>query len=214
MHLLVLFSRSPLHCVILFLSFIRLSNTLLRYRLKLCVADSTSRATFVLLGHAADRIMPISAAELALAYPDAGGPLPHALQMMIGQKGLNLPRAQLLAQLPAPQLPYRTPRSLSTPNILLLFLVPLLFPHFTSRSLISLVIAARHPAMKLPFLRNRPMFHLSQHIVLNLNRQARTLLSRHHHQGNFSVLTKLQQLLSSQQALSKCLPSTNSHLLS
>ncbi|CAN0857625.1 hypothetical protein LINGRAHAP2_LOCUS6842, partial [Linum grandiflorum] len=105
-----------------------------RFCLKLCVADSTSRATFVLLGHAADRIMPISAAELALAYPDAGGPLPHALQMMIGQKvvfgvhlprhahagtyedfriskiwGLNLPRAQLLAQLPAPQLPYRTP---------------------------------------------------------------------------------------------------------
>ncbi|CAN0907960.1 hypothetical protein LINGRAHAP2_LOCUS25074 [Linum grandiflorum] len=80
------------------------------------------------------RIMSISASELALAYPDVGGPLPHALQMMIGQKvvfgvhlprhvhastykdfriskiwGLNLPRAQLRAQLPALQLPYRTP---------------------------------------------------------------------------------------------------------
>ncbi|CAN0897201.1 Replication protein A 70 kDa DNA-binding subunit E, partial [Linum grandiflorum] len=105
-----------------------------RYRLKLFVSDSTSKTTFVLLGHAADRIIPISASELALAYPEPCGPLPQTLQMMIGQTvvfgvhlprnahansyedfrvskmwGLNLPRAQLLAQLPAPRVPYRTP---------------------------------------------------------------------------------------------------------
>ncbi|CAN0871675.1 Replication protein A 70 kDa DNA-binding subunit B [Linum grandiflorum] len=105
-----------------------------RYRLKLFVSDSTSKTTFVLLGHAADRIIPISASELALAYPEPCGPLPQTLQMMIGQNvvfgvhlprnahansyedfrvskiwGLNLPRARLLAQLPAPRVPYRTP---------------------------------------------------------------------------------------------------------
>ncbi|CAN0873687.1 hypothetical protein LINGRAHAP2_LOCUS10446 [Linum grandiflorum] len=105
-----------------------------RYRLKLLVSDSTSTSTFVLLGHAADRIMPIPASELVVAYPDDYGAPPPPLQIMIGQKvvfgvhlphrvhassyedfriskilGLNMPRAQLLAQLPPPRLPQRTP---------------------------------------------------------------------------------------------------------
>ncbi|CAN0900852.1 hypothetical protein LINGRAHAP2_LOCUS21070 [Linum grandiflorum] len=79
--------------------------------------------------------MPISASELALAYPADYGPLPPTLQLMVGQKlifgvhlprqrlnnpyddfriskiwGLNMPRAQILAQLPPPPVPYRTPR--------------------------------------------------------------------------------------------------------
>ncbi|CAN0881423.1 hypothetical protein LINGRAHAP2_LOCUS14232 [Linum grandiflorum] len=105
-----------------------------RYRLKVLVSDSTSKSTFVLLGHAADRIMPIPATELDVAYPDDYGAPPPPLQMMIGQKvvfcvhlprhvhassyedfrisriwGLNMPQAQLLAQLPPPRLPHRTP---------------------------------------------------------------------------------------------------------
>ncbi|CAN0837906.1 hypothetical protein LINGRAHAP2_LOCUS1921 [Linum grandiflorum] len=105
-----------------------------RYRLKFNVSDATSATTFVLLGYTADRIMPISASELALAYPADYGPLPPTLQLMVGQKlifgvhlprqrpanpyedfrisriwGLNMPRAQILAQLPPPPVPYRTP---------------------------------------------------------------------------------------------------------
>ncbi|CAN0899619.1 hypothetical protein LINGRAHAP2_LOCUS20376 [Linum grandiflorum] len=78
--------------------------------------------------------MVISASELALAYPADYGPFPPTLQLMVGQKlifgvhlprqrptnpykdfriskiwGLNMPRAQILAQLPPPPLPYRTP---------------------------------------------------------------------------------------------------------
>ncbi|CAN0900856.1 hypothetical protein LINGRAHAP2_LOCUS21070 [Linum grandiflorum] len=85
--------------------------TVVRYRLKFNVSDSTATTTFVLLGYTADRIMPISASELALAYPADYGPLPPTLQLMVGQKGLNMPRAQILAQLPPPPVPYRTPRS-------------------------------------------------------------------------------------------------------
>ncbi|CAN0915423.1 hypothetical protein LINGRAHAP2_LOCUS29122 [Linum grandiflorum] len=62
------------------------------------------------MGYTADRIMPISTSELALAYPDDYGPLPPALQLMVGQKGLNMPPAQILAQFPPPSVPYRTPR--------------------------------------------------------------------------------------------------------
>ncbi|CAN0903929.1 Replication protein A 70 kDa DNA-binding subunit B [Linum grandiflorum] len=105
-----------------------------RYRLKLLVSDSTSTSTFVLHGHSADRIMPIPASELVVAYPDDYGTPPPPLQRMIGQKvvfgvhlprhvhvsfyedfkiskiwGLNMPRTQLLAQLPPPHLPQRTP---------------------------------------------------------------------------------------------------------
>ncbi|CAN0920355.1 hypothetical protein LINGRAHAP2_LOCUS31999 [Linum grandiflorum] len=53
--------------------------------------------------------MPNPASELVVAYPDDYGAPPPPLQMMIGQKGLNIPRAQLLAQLPPPRLPQRTP---------------------------------------------------------------------------------------------------------
>ncbi|CAN0920352.1 hypothetical protein LINGRAHAP2_LOCUS31999 [Linum grandiflorum] len=66
-----------------------------RYRLKLLVSDSTSTSTFVLLGHAANRIMPNPASELVVAYPDDYGAPPPPLQMMIGQKvvfGVHLPR--------------------------------------------------------------------------------------------------------------------------
>ncbi|CAN0881793.1 Replication protein A 70 kDa DNA-binding subunit E, partial [Linum grandiflorum] len=105
-----------------------------RYRLKLLVSDSTSASTFLLLGHVAGRIMPIPASELAVAYSDDYGAPRPPLQMMIGQKvvfgvhlprhfhvtsyedfriskiwGLNMPRAQLLAQLPPLRLPQRTP---------------------------------------------------------------------------------------------------------
>ncbi|CAN0881851.1 hypothetical protein LINGRAHAP2_LOCUS14467 [Linum grandiflorum] len=105
-----------------------------RHRLKFNVSDSTSTTTFILLGYTADIIMPISVSKLALAYPADYGPLPPTLQLMVGQKlifgvnlprqrpanpyedfriskiwGLNMPRAQILAQLPPPPLPYRTP---------------------------------------------------------------------------------------------------------
>ncbi|CAN0920354.1 hypothetical protein LINGRAHAP2_LOCUS31999 [Linum grandiflorum] len=61
----------------------------------LLVSDSTSTSTFVLLGHAANRIMPNPASELVVAYPDDYGAPPPPLQMMIGQKvvfGVHLPR--------------------------------------------------------------------------------------------------------------------------
>ncbi|CAN0900855.1 hypothetical protein LINGRAHAP2_LOCUS21070, partial [Linum grandiflorum] len=124
-----------LTCLCSFTSFVRpLLMTVVRYRLKFNVSDSTATTTFVLLGYTADRIMPISASELALAYPADYGPLPPTLQLMVGQKlifgvhlprqrlnnpyddfriskiwGLNMPRAQILAQLPPPPVPYRTP---------------------------------------------------------------------------------------------------------
>ncbi|CAN0925695.1 Replication protein A 70 kDa DNA-binding subunit E [Linum grandiflorum] len=107
-----------------------------RYRLKLYVQDSTTSVTFVLLGMTADRILPISAADLARAYPDDYGPLPPVLQLLIGQHatfevhlprnarlnthedirvskiwGLVIPRAQVLASLPPPP----PPRSPSPP---------------------------------------------------------------------------------------------------
>ncbi|CAN0884451.1 hypothetical protein LINGRAHAP2_LOCUS14845 [Linum grandiflorum] len=58
----------------------------------------------------AERILPISAAGLARAYPDDYDPLPHMLQLLIGQHGLLIPRAQVLASLPPPPLP-QSPRS-------------------------------------------------------------------------------------------------------
>ncbi|CAN0858162.1 hypothetical protein LINGRAHAP2_LOCUS7108 [Linum grandiflorum] len=107
---------------------------ILRYRLKFNVSDSTSTTTFVLLGYTADKIMLISASELAFAYPADYGPLPPTLPIMVGHKlifgvhllgqrpsnpyddfriskiwGLNMPRAQILAQLPPPSVPYCTP---------------------------------------------------------------------------------------------------------
>ncbi|CAN0922372.1 Replication protein A 70 kDa DNA-binding subunit E [Linum grandiflorum] len=107
-----------------------------RYRLKLSVQDHTTRTTFVLLGITAEKILPISAADLSRAYPDENGPIPPPLQLLIGQQatfevhlprnlrlntfediriskvwGLVIPRAQVLACLPPPP----PPRSPSPP---------------------------------------------------------------------------------------------------
>ncbi|CAN0837252.1 hypothetical protein LINGRAHAP2_LOCUS1749 [Linum grandiflorum] len=68
----------------------------------------------MLLGHTADRYMPITAAELAAAYPHAYGELPPPIQILVGQRGLHAPRAPLLALLPAPPPPDRSPRYYST----------------------------------------------------------------------------------------------------
>ncbi|CAN0846070.1 hypothetical protein LINGRAHAP2_LOCUS4275 [Linum grandiflorum] len=73
------------------------------------VEDHTTEATFVLLGMTADRILPITATDLARAYPDEYGPLPPVLQLLLGQQGLVIPRAQLVASLPPPP-PPRSPR--------------------------------------------------------------------------------------------------------
>ncbi|CAN0846071.1 hypothetical protein LINGRAHAP2_LOCUS4275 [Linum grandiflorum] len=98
------------------------------------VEDHTTEATFVLLGMTADRILPITATDLARAYPDEYGPLPPVLQLLLGQqvtfevylprnvrintyediriskiRGLVIPRAQLVASLPPPP-PPRSPR--------------------------------------------------------------------------------------------------------
>ncbi|CAN0846072.1 hypothetical protein LINGRAHAP2_LOCUS4275 [Linum grandiflorum] len=102
----------------------------------LMVEDHTTEATFVLLGMTADRILPITATDLARAYPDEYGPLPPVLQLLLGQqvtfevylprnvrintyediriskiRGLVIPRAQLVASLPPPP----PPRSPSPP---------------------------------------------------------------------------------------------------
>ncbi|CAN0924952.1 Replication protein A 70 kDa DNA-binding subunit E [Linum grandiflorum] len=107
-----------------------------RYRLKLSVQDHTTRTTFVLLGITAEKILPISAADLSRAYPDENGPISPPLQLLIGQQatfevhlprnlrlntfediriskvwGLVIPRAQVLACLPPPP----PPRSPSPP---------------------------------------------------------------------------------------------------
>ncbi|CAN0838142.1 hypothetical protein LINGRAHAP2_LOCUS2001 [Linum grandiflorum] len=96
--------------------------------------DDTVPSAVAAHRHAADRIMPIPASELVVAYPGDYGAPPPPLQRMIGQKvvfgvhlprhvhassyedfriskiwGLNMPRAQLLAKLPPPRLPQRTP---------------------------------------------------------------------------------------------------------
>ncbi|CAN0898453.1 Replication protein A 70 kDa DNA-binding subunit B, partial [Linum grandiflorum] len=109
-------------------------ETTFRYRLKLFVSDPTTQATFMLLGHTADRYMPITAAELAAAYPNAYGELPPPIQVLVGQRltfevhlpprgfanaysdfrisriwGLHAPRAPLLALLPPPPPPNRSP---------------------------------------------------------------------------------------------------------
>ncbi|CAN0861818.1 hypothetical protein LINGRAHAP2_LOCUS8313 [Linum grandiflorum] len=106
----------------------------LKYRLKLSVSDPTTKTTFILLGHTADRIMPIHAFDLAMAYSDAYGELPPPIQILIGQQvtfgiylprqghtnayddfriakiwGLFMPRAQLIAQLPPPPVVPRSP---------------------------------------------------------------------------------------------------------
>ncbi|CAN0881794.1 hypothetical protein LINGRAHAP2_LOCUS14436 [Linum grandiflorum] len=121
----------------------------------LLVSDSTSASTFLLLGHVAGRIMPIPASELAVAYSDDYGAPRPPLQMMIGQKvvfgvhlprhfhvtsyedfriskiwGLNMPRAQLLAQLPPLRLPQRTPRSVPDSFSVSLLWIPFLLPLF------------------------------------------------------------------------------------
>ncbi|CAN0881795.1 hypothetical protein LINGRAHAP2_LOCUS14436 [Linum grandiflorum] len=74
--------------------------------------------------------MPIPASELAVAYSDDYGAPRPPLQMMIGQKGLNMPRAQLLAQLPPLRLPQRTPRSVPDSFSVSLLWIPFLLPLF------------------------------------------------------------------------------------
>ncbi|CAN0912465.1 hypothetical protein LINGRAPRIM_LOCUS666 [Linum grandiflorum] len=49
------------------------------------VEDHTTKATFVLLGMTADRILPITVTDLARAYPDEYDPLPPVLQLLLGQ---------------------------------------------------------------------------------------------------------------------------------
>ncbi|CAN0875213.1 hypothetical protein LINGRAHAP2_LOCUS10697 [Linum grandiflorum] len=97
-------------CTVLPFSQINITSLLFRYRLKLSVEDHTTRTTFALLGLTVERILPISAADLARAYPEEYGPIPPPLQFLIGQQGLVIPRAQVLACLPPPP-PPRSPRS-------------------------------------------------------------------------------------------------------
>ncbi|CAN1242023.1 hypothetical protein LINPERPRIM_LOCUS5197, partial [Linum perenne] len=105
-----------------------------RYRLKLYVSDPTTQSTFILLGLTADRIMPISATELARAYPDEHDDLPPPIKFLLKQTvtfevqlprhthtntyndfkiskilGLKVNRSQLISQLPPPPPP--PPRS-------------------------------------------------------------------------------------------------------
>ncbi|CAN1326875.1 hypothetical protein LINPERPRIM_LOCUS33973 [Linum perenne] len=99
-------------------------------------SDSLAEATFVLLGMAAERIMPIPAFELVRAYPADCGRLPEAITFIIGQtvdfevqlpkfthsnpfgdfkictiSGLHIPRADLIKRLP----PVIEPRSIRSP---------------------------------------------------------------------------------------------------
>ncbi|CAN1326055.1 hypothetical protein LINPERPRIM_LOCUS33699 [Linum perenne] len=107
-----------------------------RYRLKLYVSDSTTETMFVLLGQAADRILPISAMELIRAYPDVYGELPPPIEILVDQTvtfevqlprhlhantygdfkvskiwGLKIPRDKILSQIPKP-LPLPLPSSM------------------------------------------------------------------------------------------------------
>ncbi|CAN1122175.1 hypothetical protein LINPERHAP2_LOCUS1223 [Linum perenne] len=114
-----------------------------KYRLKLIVSDSTTEASFVLLGMTAERILPISAAELVRAYPNDFGSFPPAIKFLVGQNvefevqlpkfnhsnpfgdfkicnihGLTIPRAELLNKLPTlvPENPLcSTPSTHNTP---------------------------------------------------------------------------------------------------
>ncbi|CAN1250936.1 hypothetical protein LINPERPRIM_LOCUS7571, partial [Linum perenne] len=106
-----------------------------KYRLKLIVSDSTTEASFILLGMTAEKLLPISAAELVRAYPHDYGSFPPAIDFMIGQRvefevqlpkfshsnpfgdfkicnisGLAIPRAEIIDNLPVPI----APRPLST----------------------------------------------------------------------------------------------------
>ncbi|CAN1750776.1 hypothetical protein LINPERHAP1_LOCUS4144, partial [Linum perenne] len=114
-----------------------LDYTFLRYRLKLIVSDSTTEASFILLGMTAEKLLPISAAELVRAYPHDFGSFPPAIKFMIGQRvefevqlpkfshsnpfgdfkicnisGLAIPRAEIIDNLPVPI----APRPLSPPS--------------------------------------------------------------------------------------------------
>ncbi|CAN0874963.1 Replication protein A 70 kDa DNA-binding subunit B [Linum grandiflorum] len=116
---------------------IKSSDIVFRYKLKLSVSDSTAKTTFIMLGHAADRIMPITAVDLALAYPNDYGELPPQLQSLVGQHltfGVHLPYdvhanaygdcriARIwglvvpCAQLPPPPAPLRSPSPPSRHN--------------------------------------------------------------------------------------------------
>ncbi|CAN1166719.1 Replication protein A 70 kDa DNA-binding subunit D [Linum perenne] len=108
-----------------------------KYRLKLIVSDSTTEASFILLGMTAEKLLPISAAELVRAYPHDFGSFPPAIKFMIGQRvefevqlpkfshsnpfgdfkicnisGLAIPRAEIIDNLPVPI----APRPLSPPS--------------------------------------------------------------------------------------------------
>ncbi|CAN1226088.1 hypothetical protein LINPERPRIM_LOCUS2616 [Linum perenne] len=105
-------------------------------------SDSTTEASFVLLGMTAERILPISAAELVRAYPNDFGSFPPAIKFLVGQNvefevqlpkfnhsnpfgdfkicnihGLTIPRAELLNKLPTlvPENPFSTPSTHNTP---------------------------------------------------------------------------------------------------
>ncbi|CAN1222557.1 Replication protein A 70 kDa DNA-binding subunit B, partial [Linum grandiflorum] len=69
-----------------------------RYRLKLLVSDGTGETSFALLGHTANRVLTISASDMAVAYPDNYGELPPPLQAIVGQNvtfKVQLPRTGL-----------------------------------------------------------------------------------------------------------------------
>ncbi|CAN1165845.1 Replication protein A 70 kDa DNA-binding subunit B, partial [Linum perenne] len=116
------------------------TNVHYKFRLKIIVSDSLAEATFVLLGMAAERIMPIPAFELVRAYPADCGRLPEAITFIIGQtvdfevqlpkfthsnpfgdfkictiSGLHIPRADLIKRLPPVIEPPGSPVSHNTP---------------------------------------------------------------------------------------------------
>ncbi|CAN0847831.1 hypothetical protein LINGRAHAP2_LOCUS5200 [Linum grandiflorum] len=137
------------------------------------VEDYTTKATFVLLGMTADRIVPITVTDLARAYPNEYGPLPPVLQLLLGQQvtfevhlprnvrintyediriskiwDLVIPRAQLLASLPPPP-PPRSPRfGFLYPFRIIILYAPLIFTFFFFHCSCSL--PARHDTLILP----------------------------------------------------------------
>ncbi|CAN1797454.1 Replication protein A 70 kDa DNA-binding subunit E [Linum perenne] len=53
------------------------------YRIKLMVEDHSGLANFILLGRSADLILPITAAQLARAYPNEDGTLPPPIEALL-----------------------------------------------------------------------------------------------------------------------------------
>ncbi|CAN1140267.1 hypothetical protein LINPERHAP2_LOCUS11764 [Linum perenne] len=53
------------------------------YRIKLTVEDHSGLANFILLGRSADQILPITAAQLARAYPNEDGTFPPPIEALL-----------------------------------------------------------------------------------------------------------------------------------